>query len=189
MEALPPEKNPLPADARPSAPDQQDAGGTPIGGTAGGAPDRRDAGGTSPTPDRRDAGGTGGAATETIIGWILRIGVTASAILIAAGVLLLFFTGSTGYGASLGNLNDLVHYGQATGSRFPTTPGEVFAGLAGLRPYALIALGLLVLIATPVVRVAASVLLFWLERDTAYVCITLLVLCILILSFLLGKTG
>jgi uncharacterized membrane protein len=122
-----------------------------------------------------------------VIGWILRVGVTTSALLIAAGVVLLFFTGSTGYDGSLSNLDGLVRYSQSAGDRFPTSPGDVLNGLIGLHPYALIALGLLVLIATPVVRVAASVLLFWLERDIAYVCITLLVLLILIISFLLGK--
>jgi uncharacterized membrane protein len=127
-----------------------------------------------------------------VIGWILRVGVTTSALLVVAGVALLFVTGSTGYGGSVGELSGLVSYSQHAGGQgapFPTTPGEVAAGVAALRPYALIALGLLVLIATPVVRVAASVLLFFLERDQAYVCITLLVLLILIMSFLLGKAG
>jgi uncharacterized membrane protein len=147
-----------------------------------------------PEPDneratRADAAPGGGPAIETVISWILRIGVTASAVLIAAGVLLLFFTSSTGYGGALGNLNGLVRYGQNAGDRFPTTPGDVFSGLVGLRPYALIAFGLLLLIATPVVRVAASVVFFWLERDMAYVFITFLVLLILIISFLLGKAG
>jgi uncharacterized membrane protein len=128
-----------------------------------------------------------GPALETVLGWILRVGVTASGVLIVAGVVLLFFTGSTGYDGSLNNLDSLLHYSQSAGERFPTTPGEVLSGLVGLHPYALIALGLLVLIATPVVRVAASVLLFWLERDSAYVFLTLLVLLILIISFLLGK--
>jgi uncharacterized membrane protein len=122
-----------------------------------------------------------------VLGWILRVGVTASAVLIVAGVVLFFFTGSTGYSGSLNNLDSLVYYSQSAGDRFPTTPGDVFSGLVGLHPYALIALGLLVLIATPVVRVAASVLLFWLERDGVYVFLTLLVLFILIISFLLGK--
>jgi uncharacterized membrane protein len=168
----------LPADATSSAPADGDAAAT-----GSPAPAEEHVGGPDSTSAR------GGPEIETIIGWILRIGVTTSAILIAAGVLLLFFRGSTGYTGALSDLNSLVGYNQATGDRFPTTPGDVFAGLVGLRAYALIGLGLLVLIATPVVRVAASVLLFWLERDTAYVFITLLVLVILIISFLLGKAG
>ena len=124
------------------------------------------------------------ATTETIIGWILRIGVSVSAALIVAGVALLFFSGSTGYGTSLGDLNKLVCYNCNAGQRFPTTPGDVLAGLAHLQPYALIALGLLVLIATPVLRVAASVILFLLERDHAYILITLIVLTILAVNVL-----
>ena len=73
--------------------------------------------------------------------------------------------------------------------QFPTTPGDVLAGVAQFKPYAFIALGLLLLIATPVLRVAASVVIFLLERDYAYVFITLIVLLILIVSFLLGKAA
>ncbi len=56
-------------------------------------------------------------------------------------------------------------------------------------PLAVIALGLLVLIATPVLRVAVSIVTFALERDWVYVAITALVLSILIVSFLLGAGG
>ncbi len=174
MSTLPPEHEPAPSDAASQPPANENTSvphaSTPASQNAASPA----AGGSSPT-------------LETALGWILRVGVTASAVLIAAGVVLLFFTGSTGYGGSLNNLDNLIHYSQNAGDRFPTTPGDVLSGLVGLHPYALIALGLLVLIATPVVRVAASVLLFWLERDWAYVFLTLLVLLILIVSFLLGK--
>ena len=49
--------------------------------------------------------------------------------------------------------------------------------------------GLILLIATPVARVAVSVLVFVVERDGAFVLITLFVLILLLLSFLLGKAG
>ena len=65
---------------------------------------------------------------------------------------------------------------------FPQTFGQVWAGLLVLRPQAVIVLGLLLLIATPVVRVAASVVAFALERDRRFVVITLLVLAILLFS-------
>lgn len=82
--------------------------------------------------------------------------------------------------------------GELTLSRLETFPHslqEVWAGLLGLHPQAFIALGLLLLIATPVLRVAASVVAFAIERDRLYVVITLVVLAILITSFLLGKGG
>ena len=50
-------------------------------------------------------------------------------------------------------------------------------------------LGLLLLIATPVARVAASIVLFARERDFTFVIITTTVLLLLLLSFVLGATG
>lgn len=64
---------------------------------------------------------------------------------------------------------------------------EVFQRVASLRPSGFLALGLLVLIATPILRVAASVVTFILERDWRYTFITFLVLMIVITSVMLGK--
>jgi uncharacterized membrane protein len=72
---------------------------------------------------------------------------------------------------------------------FPHTPIEVWTGLLALQPQAIIVLGLMLLIATPVLRVAVSVIAFGLEHDMRYVIITLIVLAILITSFLLGRGG
>ena len=47
--------------------------------------------------------------------------------------------------------------------------------------------GLMLLIATPVARVAVSILGFVYEHDRRYVIITSIVLALLILSFVLGK--
>ncbi len=55
-------------------------------------------------------------------------------------------------------------------------------GLRELRPIAFAQAGLLVLVATPVVRVMASVVAFALERDRLYAAITLAVLAILLVS-------
>jgi uncharacterized membrane protein len=54
---------------------------------------------------------------------------------------------------------------------------------------AIITLGLILLLATPVARVAVSVIAFALSRDRLYVAITLVVLCILIFSLLSGAGG
>lgn len=58
----------------------------------------------------------------------------------------------------------------------------VGTGLRELRPIAFAQAGLLVLIATPVVRVMASVVAFVLERDRLYAGITIVVLAILLVS-------
>jgi uncharacterized membrane protein len=110
-----------------------------------------------------------------IIGWILQGGVIVSAAVILFGILLLPF-----------------RPGGLTPQRLETFPhslGAVWTGLTGLHPQAFITLGLLLLIATPVMRVAVSVVAFAIERDRLYVVITLIVLAILITSFVLGKGG
>ena len=110
---------------------------------------------------------------NTVIGWILQGGVLISAAVICLGIVLLFV-----HPDHLASQQLLV---------FPHTLREVGSGLLALHPQAFIALGLLLLIATPVVRVAASIFAFALEHDRRYVAITLVVLTVLVVSFLLGK--
>lgn len=108
---------------------------------------------------------------EELIGRGLQIGVLASAVLILAGLLLYLFTGRSGY----------------PGATFPTSLPALFTGAAALKPYAVILLGLFVLILTPVFRVGFSIILFWKEKDFLYVRITTLVFAILLVSFFLGR--
>jgi uncharacterized membrane protein len=56
-----------------------------------------------------------------------------------------------------------------------------------MRGRGIIQLGLLLLIATPVARVAISVVAFAVQRDRLYVAITLLVLAILLCSLMSGQ--
>jgi uncharacterized membrane protein YfcA/uncharacterized membrane protein len=112
----------------------------------------------------------------SVIGWILQGGVTLSAFFIIVGLLLL---PTRPGGLSIERLLN-----------FPQTLDQIRQGLLILHPQAIIALGLLVLIATPVVRVAASIVSFALERDRKYVIITSIVLAILLFSiFFLGSTA
>lgn len=108
---------------------------------------------------------------ELIISNVLRGGVLLSAAIIAAGVVL-FYVRYFAAGAS----------GSAS-IHVPASLGQVGAGLAHGNPLAIITLGLLVLLATPVLRVAVSIVAFALERDRQYVIITLIVLVILLASF------
>jgi uncharacterized membrane protein len=108
--------------------------------------------------------------------------------ILQAGVLL------AGAVVLIGGILYLVHFGGAPANY------RVFdlqrAGLHGLRPTfnglahfesrAVIQIGILLLIATPVIRVAFSVLAFWLRRDTIYVPVTLVVLGILLYSLFGG---
>lgn len=61
--------------------------------------------------------------------------------------------------------------------------GNLFNGVIALRSVSIIELGILLLIATPVLRVLFSVFAFVYERDYMYVVFTLIVLFILIYSF------
>jgi len=112
---------------------------------------------------------------------VLRGGVLASLGVILAGTLVTFIRHPE-YVSSPQELARLTQPGAA----FPNTLRDVVAGLAELRGSAIVMLGLLILIATPVARVAVSILVFLEERDRTYAAITSIVLLLLILSFVVG---
>ncbi len=64
---------------------------------------------------------------------------------------------------------------------------DVLARMVELRPSGFLAAGLLILIATPILRVAGSIFAFLHERDFLYAGITALVLLIVLASLWLGK--
>src|SRR5262249_7850027 len=113
---------------------------------------------------------------ELIISGVLRGGVLLSAAIITLGVVLLF-------------AHILVGHGAPVAYQIPRTAGSVLRGVLHGDPVSVIALGLLVLLATPVVRVGVSLVTFALEGDRLYTAITALVLLILLLSFLAGRAG
>ncbi len=126
-----------------------------------------------PSPTRR---------AELIISRTLLGGVMLSMVILLVGAVM-SFARHPEYVSSHTELNRLTHPGAAK----PQTLLSVLHGVLAGRGEAVIALGLLVLIATPVVRVAVSILAFRAERDRTYVAITSGVLLLLILSFVLGK--
>ncbi len=106
--------------------------------------------------------------TNILIGWILLGGVMLSAVVILFGLILLFFHS--------GEISTQGLHG------FPRSFGDIWSGLATLQPQSVIALGLLLLIATPVLRVAVSIVAFEVEHDRRYAVITMIVLAILLFS-------
>lgn len=108
---------------------------------------------------------------ERLMAIVLAIGVAVSALLVGFG-----------FAASL-----LVGWsGSLTGASPPSVASTDFALLAerlvALQPLALVQAGLVVLIATPVLRVAVTAIGFWRQRDRLYVALTLLVLALLLIS-------
>lgn len=122
--------------------------------------------------------------TETIISDLLRTGVLLSLVTIFLGVVLIF-AHHHDYLRSKEDLKKLT----SPGAAFPRTIGEVAEGVLAFRGQAVVALGLILLIATPIFRVAVSIVAFAIERDRTYALITSAVLLVLILSFFLGKVG
>ncbi len=124
---------------------------------------------------------------ESVISLVLRWGVTVSAAVIILGMVLLVLKESS-YGAGW-SLNSLLTYNpQAPPPLFPPLDlGRILAGTVALEPFAVIETGLLLLILTPVLRVAVSAALFAAERDRIYLAITLGVLAILLVSLLVVR--
>lgn len=102
---------------------------------------------------------------------ILRWGVHLSAAIIGVGLMAYLVAGYSGY----------------PHGRYPRAPLQEALGLAQGRPYAIIELGLVVLAATPVVRVAAEAAWFLRDRRWTYLALAGFTLAMLLLSFLLGR--
>lgn len=115
------------------------------------------------------------------IGKILRYGVVLSSAVVAAGLVLMLLAPPPGTPGTLeGTL--AASFGGPT-----LSPSALLAGIARGSAVSILQLGTLILLATPIARVAASVLLFLRERDMLYVGITSLVLVMLLLAiFVVG---
>jgi uncharacterized membrane protein len=112
---------------------------------------------------------------ETLLGNLLRAGVLLSAFVVSMGAIIYLVRhghSPVEYRIFHGETRDL------RGAR------GIVRGSLTLRGRAIIQFGLLLLIATPVARVAFSVFAFAKERDGTYVAFTLIVLAILLYSLL-----
>jgi uncharacterized membrane protein len=107
---------------------------------------------------------------RTVVSAVLLIGVSVSAVLIGSGFAAALAIGWQGSLLST-----------APAATTATTDYSNLAGrLSALQPLAIVQLGLLTLLATPVARVATSVIGFATERDGLYTAITLAVLAVLL---------
>lgn len=116
---------------------------------------------------------------ELAVSRILRWGVFTSMFLIAIGATLGYMRGDIGNTPS--DLNRLISTPKPDADH-PITIRNHLHNASNI----IVLAGLLVLILTPVARVAVSVIAFHFQRDRAYVLITSLVLALLILSFAMG---
>ena len=134
---------------------------------------------TRPTPEPGRPTDPSATATGATLGRVLRGGVVASASLLVLGLLWGGATGDLGGGHAA--LEREVH-GTA---RHPASLSAVVDGLAHGRPDALLTVGLLVLVATPIVRVVVAGFTFRRQGDRAFTVIAGLVLALLAVSFVL----
>jgi uncharacterized membrane protein len=117
---------------------------------------------------------------NNILGIVLRSGVVLSGVIIAIGTMLFVANHSLDDTSAYLSYNPgLIPHGN-----FPVSLASIATGLGSLDPFSIIELGFLVLLATPVARVALSLLLFAAEKDRMYVYLTAAVLVILLFSML-----
>jgi uncharacterized membrane protein len=110
---------------------------------------------------------------EVTIGNLLRAGVLAAAVVVLIG--------GTVYLVRHGGAAPHYRVFRGEPADLRTISGIVTDAIS-LRGRGIIQLGLLLLLATPLARVAFSVLAFAMQRDSLYVVVTLLVLAVLIFS-------
>ena len=111
---------------------------------------------------------------DGIIGHLLRGGVILSALVVIAGGFL--------YLGSLGGHTPSYRQFQSEPDSLRSIPA-VMRDARALDPRGVIEFGIVLLILTPIARVAFSIFAFGLERDWIYVGITCVVLALLIYSF------
>lgn len=117
---------------------------------------------------------------EQVIGRLLQVGVLLAALVTAIGGTLLLCR----------------HWSAvATYSTFRGEPDRlrsligIVQGVGGLHSDSIVQLGLVLLIATPVTRVAFTLVAFLIQRDRMYVGITLIVLALLVYGLFFGTVG
>jgi uncharacterized membrane protein len=119
------------------------------------------------------------ADMQAVIGWVLRIGVIVSvSVVIFGGIVYLYRHGSEAPD----------HKNFITQPSFVQLNG-IIQGIIDFHGRSIIQAGIILLIATPILRIIFSTISFALERDRLYVMISLLVLLIIFISSMSGHIG
>ena len=127
---------------------------------------------------QRPGSGPSDHAVEQVIGRLLQIGVfTAAAVAIVGAILVLIQHGSAApafmeFGAAPDHL---------------TSIAGILRGVREMRSESIVQLGIVLLIMTPMLRVAFTLVAFVLQRDRVYVAITTLVLALLVYGLAFGR--
>jgi uncharacterized membrane protein len=117
-------------------------------------------------------------AVEQIIGRLLQLGVLLAALVVLIGAALLLVQ----HGGTSASFSSF--HGEPPELR--TIAGIVRAALS-MNSAAIVQLGLVLLIATPIARVGFTLVAFILQRDRAYVGITTLVMILLLFGLIFGR--
>ena len=117
---------------------------------------------------------------QLLLGKVLRAGTVISmGIVFFGGILYIYRHGYS-----------VVNYHKFTGiPNFVQYTSRLIPAAISFKGQAIIQMGIILLIATPVVRVLCSSIGFFLEKDYLYTCISLLVLAIIFASMLSGNAG
>ncbi len=117
---------------------------------------------------------------QVVIGWVLRLGVFISMTVVFFGGIIYLYR----HGHSMAD-----HHVFKGIPVFLQSADGIVNGIITLRGQAIIQAGIILLIATPIVRVIFSAIGFVVEKDYLYIGITLLVLLIIFISMLSGHAG
>jgi uncharacterized membrane protein len=115
---------------------------------------------------------------EQFIGRLLQLGVVVAALVTIAGAIILLASS----GGSVADFH--VFRGASSGLR---SVGAIVRGVAALDGRAITQLGLVLLILTPVARVALTLWAFLRQHDRLYVLVTTIVLALLLYGLIWGK--
>ena len=120
----------------------------------------------------------GGSRLETIISWVLILGVLSSLVFEVTGLVLNYL--------KTGDLSlTLTPSWNVQSANFISFAGSIIPNIGtGPSAFSILALGIILLMFTPYVRVVVSVLYYGMTRDYRYLGITLLVLAIITASLL-----
>jgi uncharacterized membrane protein len=117
---------------------------------------------------------------ERMISKLLLAGVLASGVIVLSGGIYYVLRHASE------TTNFHTFHGQPSVDRLA---GQILGGVIALRARSIIQFGILVLIATPILRVAVSLVGFALEGDRRYVIVTTVVLAVLLYSLVSGAVA